>query len=120
MQTHFKYSLFLALLFFSNLALAQSEPKDTSFIVNGVCGMCQKTIESAVKKTGATEVHWNKETKILQFRIDQEKVSFQKVVDAVAKTGYDSEFITAKDEDYAKLHECCKYRDPEVVSDHKD
>ena len=37
---------------------------------------------------------------------------------AVAAVGHDTPLVKAKDEDYAKVHACCKYRDEQVVKAH--
>jgi mercuric ion binding protein len=37
---------------------------------------------------------------------------------AVAAVGHDTPKVKAKDEDYAKVHACCKYRDEEVQKAH--
>lgn len=92
---------------------------DTSLIVNGVCGMCKMTIETAVEDLeGVSKVNWDVDSKVLSLSYDQSKLTLEDINLAVNKSGYDTEYSTASEEAYQKLHGCCKYRDPEVVKDH--
>ena len=112
----------IILLFsFSNLS-AQSEESnlsDSLIVVNGVCGMCQKVIESAASLPGVEEAKWNKDTKILKLKYNSDQVSIETIYKAVAASGYDTEFLAAPEEAYQGLHGCCKYRDPAVQADHQ-
>lgn len=115
---NFKIITLIALFSFG-FGQIKSQDLDTSMIVNGVCGMCERVIEKAAKLKGVSKAEWNSETKILQLSYDSTKVSLMKINKAVAASGYDTEFITAPDEAYHKLHGCCHYRDPEIVKDHE-
>ncbi len=111
------FSLFATLLI-SASSYGQNM-QDTTMIVNGVCGMCKMTIETAVEDLdGIAKVDWNKDTKILKLSYDQDKLSLEDINLAVNKAGYDTEYSTADEEAYQKLHGCCKYRDPEVIKSH--
>ncbi len=92
---------------------------DTVILVNGVCHMCKHTIEQAAFIEGVSKAEWNVETKELVLRYDLAKVNLDQINLAINKSGYDTEFTAAKEEDYQKLNKCCHYRDPEVVNDHK-
>ena len=101
----------------STVSLAQST--DTTMIVNGVCGMCKMTIETAVEDLdGISKVNWDVESKVLRVEFDDSIISLSEINLAINKAGYDTEYSTANEEAYQKLHACCKYRDPEVVKDH--
>ncbi len=118
-----KISTFFAMAMLSLFSIkinAQSATQtDTSFIVNGVCRMCQFTIESAADFEGVENVAWDVEAKVLSFSFSPEVTSVQAINDSVNASGYDSEFATADERAYQNLHGCCKYRDPKVVEEHK-
>lgn len=119
MKTILKFSLILFFGFSANSLIAQ-EMQDTTMLVNGVCGMCERTIKGAVNELdGVQSVAWDKDTKILQVSYNSEKLNLQEISDAINKSGYDTEYNTATDEDYYGLHKCCYYRDPKVVKDHE-
>ncbi len=94
-------------------------PSDTTFLVNGLCEMCQNTIETSLKIDGVETAQWNVDTKELNVSFDASVVSFEEIHKAVLASGYDTEFQTAKEEDYEKIHGCCKYREPHIVEQHK-
>lgn len=97
-----------------------SQQKDTTFLVNGVCGQCQKVIEKAASIKGVKSAKWDVKTKTLHLSYNEDKVSVAAIEQAVVKSGYDTEFNTAKEEDYQALHACCHYRDEEVINAHKE
>jgi hypothetical protein len=80
-----------------------------SFQVSGNCGMCEKTIEKAAIKQGASKADWNKDTKVLSVQFNTKKVRADDILKGVAYAGYDNEKYLAPDEAYTNLHECCKY-----------
>jgi len=89
---------------------AKVEKKTETFGVSGNCGMCKKTIESAVKKDKAIiSAKWNETTKKLTVTYDPEKINIDKIHQLVANAGYDTDKIEAKDEVYNSLPGCCKY-----------
>lgn len=92
---------------------------DTTFLVNGVCNMCKFTIESAAQINGVEQAEWNVETKVLSLSYFPNNTTVTEISKAVNKSGYDTEYQMATEEDYKSLHKCCYYRDPEVINDHK-
>jgi hypothetical protein len=46
---------------------------------------------------------------------NSKKLTEQRLHEIVAGVGHDTKKVKAKEEDYAKVHECCKYRD---LNDH--
>lgn len=89
---------------------------NTEFTVQGVCKMCKKRIEKAALIKGVKLAEWDKSTKQLKVTYSPKKVSVKQVEKAVAAVGHDTERIKADDEVYAKLPDCCLYRDG--VKDH--
>ena len=102
--------LFIGLLLLvSGSALAQTS--EVTFWVNGVCGMCEKRIESAlINSPGVKFADWDIETLQVMVVYNSKKLSEQKLHEIVAGVGHDTQKVRAKDEDYAKVNGCCKYR----------
>jgi hypothetical protein len=107
MKTQSLILSFFTILFISTSVFAQKTSTET-IKVWGNCGMCKKTIETAAKEAGATEANWSTETKVLTVAYGSGSTN-QKVQKAIAAAGYDTQDLTAPDEAYNKLHECCKY-----------
>jgi periplasmic mercuric ion binding protein len=100
-------SLFAAMAFFFSLnSFAQ---KTEEIKVWGNCGMCKKTIEAAAVKAGAKSANWNKDTKVLSVDFKEKKTDMQKIQQAIANAGYDTQDVAATADAYGKLAECCQY-----------
>lgn len=109
----------LILCLTASLAVGQTST-DTTMIVNGVCGMCKTTIETAVGELeGVDKVNWDVDSKVLKVSFDQGILTLNDINSAINKAGYDTEFSTGEDKAYQNLNPCCHYRDPEVVKDHQ-
>lgn len=107
-------SIFLSILFsfISVFAIAQTKSptvKSEEIKVWGNCGMCKSTIEKAAKSGGATFALWNEDTKILKVKYAAVKTSNTKIQEKIAAAGYDTKDVTANNDAYNNLHECCKY-----------
>ena len=97
------------MLLVSGSALAQTS--EVTFWVNGVCRMCEKRIESAlINSPGVKFADWDIETLQVKVVYNSKKLSEQKLHEIVAGVGHDTQKVRAKDEDYAKVNGCCKYR----------
>jgi periplasmic mercuric ion binding protein len=97
-------------LLLGNTAFAQTKGvKKETIKVWGNCGMCKAKIEKAAKTAGATKANWNEETGELQVQYKASATSSEKIQAAVAKSGYDTQDVTADGEAYKKLHACCQY-----------
>ncbi|ULQ57171.1 hypothetical protein KJS94_03030 [Flavihumibacter rivuli] len=103
----FAFSVLFVLV--STFSFAQKSTTKETVKVWGECGMCKKTIEGAAKKAGATAASWNEETKQLDITYNAKNTSNDKIQQAIAAAGYDTEKFTADDKAYENLHECCKY-----------
>lgn len=114
-----KNSILISSLFLSSLGLKAQSQVDTSFVVNGVCGMCQNIIEKSAKLEGVKTVSWDEETKILKLNYNQDLVSLEDIYKSVAAAGYDTEFLAAPDSAYNSLHACCLYREEQTHQSHK-
>ena len=115
-----KIVLLIALMLVGLSAEAQKKNAKVSIEVDGICGMCKKRIEKAALQTkGVKFATWNIESHQLSMIIDERKTNLKKIQKNIAAVGHDTKLIKATDEAYNSVHPCCKYRDEEIVSDHK-
>ena len=102
--------LSLVALFMMGAVSVFAGNKTEKIKVKGNCGMCESRIEKAAKSVdGISSADWNKESKLIEVKFDDSKTDIHKVQMAIANVGHDTPMHKAKDEDYNKLHECCKY-----------
>ena len=110
--------LLIIMVLFSKFSLSQT--KSQMFFVDGVCGMCEKRIESNCLATkGIKMAEWNKENRMLKIIFNEKKISLEQIHKKVASIGHDTKLEMATEEAYNKLDMCCKYRDEEVVKNHQ-
>ena len=109
------------LLFVGFTTFGQNKNAKASIEVDGVCMMCKSRIETACFKTkGVKSAVWDVETHELQLIFDERKTNLNEIHHNIAGVGHDTKELKATDEAYAKVHPCCKYRDDEVIDDHKE
>jgi outer membrane receptor for ferrienterochelin and colicins len=107
----FKY-LLLSLLFFNVVPVsAQSNDTTIVFRVEGVCGQCKQRIQKALKIKGVRTSSWSSVTKLATVTYNPAVISVDKLHEAVAAVGHDTERKKAKTEVYKALPDCCLYRD---------
>lgn len=80
-----------------------------TFKVWGNCGMCESTIEKALKIKGVSKADWNKDTKMIMVVFNPKKITLADIHKKLASVGYDTELETAPKEVYDNLHGCCQY-----------
>lgn len=115
-----KIVVVIALMLVGLSAEAQKKNAKVSIEVDGICGMCKKRIEKAALQTkGVKFAVWNIESHQLSMIIDERKTNLKKIQKNIAAVGHDTKLIKATDEAYNSVHPCCKYRDDEIVSNHK-
>ena len=56
---------------------------------------------------------------MLRVIYNEKKISLEEIHKKIALIGHDTKLEVATDEAYSKLDMCCKYRDEEVVKNHK-
>lgn len=111
--------LLMTVIAFMGITTAFGQTKTEKFKVYGNCGMCEDRIEKAANSVdGVTSADWDKETKMIEVKLNESKTDVHKVHMAIAKVGHDTEMHKAKDEVYNKLPGCCKYDRPEGKTDH--
>jgi len=97
-------------MFITTSVNAQSKNKQTeTFKVWGNCGMCEKTIEKALKVKGISSAEWNKDSKMITIVFNPKIITLPTIHKKIASVGYDTESETANDEVYNNLHGCCQY-----------
>ena len=103
--------LSIAVLFvFGAFTVLAADTTDTFKVKGGDCNECKKDIESAaVNVIGVSMAHWNSEKQELRVIFDDSITNLEDIEKAVAKAGHDTSDYKAKDEDFNKLPECCKY-----------
>jgi copper chaperone CopZ len=108
----FKVKNLKTILFFLIILSAfnfQAQSKKTSFIVNGMCGMCKERIESTLDVKGVTFASWSEETHICNVTFNSNKISEKEIHQLLAAKGHDTPICRASDEAYNNLHHCCHY-----------
>ncbi len=116
-----KRLLTISLILVGTLAFSQNKNAIATVDVDGVCMMCKSRIEKACYSTkGVKSASWDVNTHELKLFFDERKTSLDTIKSNIAKAGHDTKDIKATDQAYASIHACCKYRDTDVVNDHKD
>lgn len=95
------------------VANVSTHNETVKFVVYGNCGMCEKTIEGALKDVkGVVTADWDRETDQMTVTFNPHKISLDAIKQKIADVGYDSETHRAKDEVYNSLPGCCQYERP--------
>jgi len=114
-------TLFVLAFLLATASFAQNKNKRISLEVDGVCMMCKKRIEKASLNTkGVKFAQWNVKTHELKLIYDERKTSLDSIQKNIVAVGHDTKSLKASTTAYNTVHPCCKYRDEEVVSDHKE
>ena len=81
-----------------------------NFQVSGNCEMCKTKIETAAKSVeGVKTARWNVVNKKMKVKFNSAITNTDKIQQAIAIIGYDTEKHKATDEAYNNLHHCCQY-----------
>ena len=100
---------------------AQNKNAKATMEVDGVCLMCKSRIEKAALNTkGVKSAVWNVKTHQLSLIFNEGKTNTDSIQANVLRAGHDTNEAKATVEAYNSVHNCCKYRDKSVVSDHKE
>jgi len=104
----------------TTLSFAQNKNAKASIEVDGVCMMCKNRIEKASLKTkGVKSAVWNVDTHELRLIFDENRTDLTTIQKKIVSVGHDTKEFKATDEAYDSVHSCCKYREDEVVEEHK-
>ena len=105
-----KNIIVLALCMLSFGAYAQTKNTTANFWVAGACGMCENTIEKAVDVKGVVAYDYDLTAHRLTITFNPTKITLDKIHALINAAGYDTEKSNATDEQYSRVHGCCKYR----------
>ena len=115
-----KLILVLGMFLMGATGFSQNKNAKAVIEVDGVCGMCKHRIEKAsIQAKGVKSAIWDIETHQLSLIYNEEKTDLNTIQQSIADSGHDTQEIKAKDEVYEGIDPCCKYRDEQVVDDHK-
>lgn len=83
---------------------------DASFKVYGNCGMCKERIERAARSVkGVIAAEWDETSGMLKIKYRAATVGLDRIHEAIAKVGHDTDHMRTTDAQYESLHHCCKY-----------
>ena len=113
--------LIITLLLAVTTSFSQSKNERASIEVDGVCMMCKARIEKAAIRTkGVKSAVWSVKTHELKLIYDGRKTNLDSIKSSVLNVGHDTMDLKATEEAYNTVHPCCRYRDNEIIDDHKD
>lgn len=107
-----KTSAFAMLLMLCSEVKAQNSI-ETSFRVSGICEMCKARIEKAVDVKGVKSANYDLDTHTLTIAYSSRTISESDIHLLLNEVGHDTEKSTCSDEQYDRVHGCCKYREHE-------
>lgn len=100
----------VVLILFSVITVFATDRAGIFKVKGGDCDDCKMHIEkAALAVEGVSMSHWNSGKKELQVIYDDSKTKLEEIKKAIAKAGNDTPDFKAKDEDFNKLPDCCKY-----------
>jgi len=112
-------SLIFSLALLSVIGLnGQSKFNTTSIEVDGLCGMCEKRIENAAYIQGVKKADWSQETHLLELIYNSSKVDEAAIIAAINEAVHDVKNHPASYKQYANVHGCCRFRDPDQRAKH--
>lgn len=111
MKHIFLRTLLSALFVLTAQLLSAQSLQQSTFEVNGACGMCKQRIEKTAKQAGAATARWDLKTHRLTITFDISQTSSDSIQQAIAVAGHDTEKYRAEDATYEALPDCCLYRE---------
>tara|TARA_B100001059_G_scaffold136053_1_gene136393 strand:- start:962 stop:1381 length:420 start_codon:yes stop_codon:yes gene_type:complete len=112
-------SFLFSLTLLSVISLSgQSKFSTISIEVDGLCGMCEMRIENAAYIQGVKKADWSQDTHMLDLIYNGSKVGQSEIIAAINQVGHDVKDHPASDKQYANVHGCCRFRDPEQRAKH--
>jgi mercuric ion binding protein len=116
MKQFLSVCFFLSIVCISNAQAKKYNPKlDGPFTatktikVDGVCEVCEHTIEGALKKSPAIFfADWDAGTKLLFVKYDRTKISVKKIEELVAATGHNTANSKVDSTANKLLPDCCR------------
>lgn len=114
-------NLIIAIFLFGTTAFSQDKNTKVTIEVDGVCMMCKARIEkTCITTKGVKSAVWSVDTHELKLIYDERKTNLKAIQTKIAEAGHDTKEIKATEVAYNSINACCKYRDAQVVEDHKN
>ncbi|MBP6574933.1 MAG: copper chaperone [Flavobacteriales bacterium] len=101
--------LFVVSLVVSSCGNGIEHARTVEVMINGNCGMCEATIETAGAQDGLSKVDWDRTTRHATITFDSTRTSELAVLKRIANVGYDNQGYAAPDEAYSDRPQCCQY-----------
>ena len=102
-------TVILAVLFVSNMAVAQKKMETVVYQTSAQCEMCKASIEKEMNLTkGIKSAELDNETKQLRVTYRTKRITEAKIKKIVSDLGYDIGDVEGDKESYGKLPTCCK------------
>ena len=102
----------LSIVIFISLWNIGSAQNTAEFPVGGACGMCKTRIENTAESVkGVKDAYFDLSSRVLEITYKNKDFDVLKVHNALAAAGHDTDLVKAAEDDYAKLEDCCQYRD---------
>jgi len=99
---------------------SQNKNAKATMEVDGICLMCKSRIEKAALNTkGVKSAVWNLNTHQLSLIFNEGKTNTDTIQANILRAGHDANEAKATVEAYNSVHDCCKYRDENVIDDHE-
>lgn len=112
-----KQLMFLGSMLLCTLTYAQSnKPVTVNLTVEGTCEMCKERIERTVDVKGVKYFEYTLASHNLEITYVPSKITEEQIHKSLNAVGHDTNKSKASEEQYNKIHGCCKYR----THDHKD
>jgi copper chaperone CopZ len=83
----------------------------TTFWVAAACSMCEATIEKALDVKGVIAADFVLATHQLTITYNSKKLTEENIHQLLNEVGYDTEKSNCTDEQYSRVHGCCRYRE---------
>jgi len=100
---------------------AQNKNAKATMEVDGICLMCKSRIEKAALNTkGVKSAVWSLKTHQLSLIFNEGKTNTDTIQANILRAGHDANEAKATVEAYNSVHDCCKYRDENVIDDHQE
>ncbi len=113
-----KYLTLLLSLMISSFSFSQdnsSKSQSASFIVKGVCEMCEKRIENGVVKLkGVKYANWEIISNKISLIYNSRKIKLDEIHKQISLLGHSTEKYDAPEKIYNALPDCCKYKTLEI------
>lgn len=103
----------LALFHFSSSAQDVKKVETITFWVNSACGQCEQTIERAMDTKGVITADYNLDNQMLTVTYKTKKITEAQLHQLLNEVGYDTDKSICTDEQYSRVHHCCRYREME-------